>query len=94
MTADIPDLVAMINAGASPVRLSILHFLADAESQPSVTDIAKHLGLTEQAVAFHFRILRFARIVRDTRARHFVHYTLAERGESLVAMARALEAIK
>jgi ArsR family transcriptional regulator len=66
------DLLAAV---AEPVRLAILHRLADAPS--CVCDLQSSLDIAPNLLSYHLRMLRDAGLVRGTKRGRWVDYELA-----------------
>ena len=70
-----PETVAILQALADPVRLSILERLSGAPA--GVTELARHLPITRQGTAKHLAILRAAGLVGVDSAGRDAQYRVA-----------------
>jgi len=69
----VPDLVKVLKALSSEVRLKILRLLKGRSL--CVNAITARLELTQSAVSQHLRVLKEAGLVKDEKRGYWVHYS-------------------
>lgn len=72
----IENLARMFDMLGDANRLSIVVYLMDGEK--SVSEITKHIGMSQSAVSHQLRILKDARILKATKSGKAVYYSIED----------------
>ncbi len=64
----------MLKALADPIRLEVIHALANGER--CVCDLTKDLNLSQSKLSFHLRVLREAGLLADRQSGRWIYYRL------------------
>ena len=64
----------MLKALSDPIRLEVIHALAQGER--CVCDLTGDLNLTQSKLSFHIRVLREAGLLKDRQSVRWIYYRL------------------
>ena len=64
----------LLKALADPIRLDVIHALAQGER--CVCDLTSDLNLSQSKLSFHLRVLREAGLVADRQSGRWIYYRL------------------
>ena len=64
----------MLKALADPIRLEVIHALANGER--CVCDLTTDLNLSQSKLSFHLRVLREAGLLADRQSGRWIYYRL------------------